>query len=122
MRPFVFLCLIAAFPANAGQPYSQSLAQCAALMDISNRLAPERRSTDNGRKLTQLREAYYMEAVAQAKREGHRPPTRQVAKLYAAAAEDWDSRGLLFLFSEDARDWFAYCRKFGAHLGLVLTR
>ncbi len=118
MRYAIIALLLVAAPAGAGQPYSQSLAQCAALMDLSNRRAPERRSGEKGMRLTAARDAYYAAAVAQAAREGHGDGLKRVAALYADAAADWDGRGLFFVLSEEAQDWFGYCRKLAAHLGV----
>ncbi|MDF0597074.1 hypothetical protein [Psychromarinibacter halotolerans] len=117
MRFVIIAMLLVATPSGAGQPYSQSLAQCAALMDLSNRRAPDRRSGGKGMRMTAARDAYYAAAVAQAAREGHGDGLKRVAALYADAAADWDGRGMLFVFSEEAQDWFRYCGKLAAHLG-----
>ena len=69
MRFVIIAMLLVATPAGAGQPYSQSLAQCAALMDLSNRRAPNRRSGENGMRMTAARDTFYAAAVAQAQAE-----------------------------------------------------
>jgi len=118
MRFVIIAMLLVATPAGAGQPYSQSLAQCAALMDLSNRRAPNRRSGENGMRMTAARDTFYAAAVAQAAREGHGDGRKRVAALYSDAAADWDGRGIFFVWSEEAQDWFRYCGKFAAHLGI----
>lgn len=114
--------LFCALPAVASQPYSQSLAQCAALIDQPSRLSPHRATrTQKGRALAVLSERFVAEAVVQAGREGNADPEAAVATLYAAAAGDWDARGLRFFFTNEARDWIDYCRSFGLELGIDLS-
>ncbi|MDV7142449.1 hypothetical protein R3X27_07110 [Tropicimonas sp. TH_r6] len=127
MRPLM-LCLtclcvaLGAVRAEAGQPFSESLVDCAALFTISNRAYPERRHAGKGLALEQLGETFLAAAEARARAEGRTDPTGYICDLEAEKTAAWDSRGAFFVFSEEFRDWTSYCRSLSDHLGISLPR
>lgn len=126
MRPasIVFCAIAAAAPAPvaAQQPYSESLVDCAAIFTTTNRRFPERAEGEKGRRLQAVGDKLIVAALDQAKKEGVSDPGAHVNELYAAKSAKWDDRSLMFIFSEEFRDWASYCRKFTAHLGIDLPK
>ncbi len=118
-------CLCAALGpvrADAGQPISESLVDCAALFTISNRAFPERSDAGKGRVLEQFRETLLAAAELRARSEGRKDPSGYVCELEAEKDALWDARGAFFVFSEEYRDWARYCRALSDHLGIALPR
>lgn len=119
MRPFFLslpLILLAA-PLQA-QPFSQSLMQCATLFETPLRLYPEREGTERHAALEEKTAEYRRGAFQQAKAEGQHDVLDYLDRIEAEAAADWDGRGALFLFSDEAKEWGSYCRKLHRHLDL----
>lgn len=124
MNPIVlFLALAAstaAGPATAGQPISESLVECAALFESSNRWFPDRRTTAKGRSLRAASGALLDEAAVAAREEGRREIDAYLARTLAAKQASWDGKGMLHLLTEDGREWFKYCGSLARHRGLDL--
>ncbi|MEL7214012.1 MAG: hypothetical protein AAGK92_15210 [Pseudomonadota bacterium] len=104
--------------AEAGQPYSESLMDCAALMDMSNRMNSERANHGNGLVLSRIAEALEKAAYNQSLDEGRDNPGAYLEQLKSDKVTHWDAKGVSFVFSDEFKDWMAYCRKFSAHLGI----
>ncbi len=104
--------------AEAGQPYSESLLDCAVLMDTSNRLDPEKADHGKGLILSRIAAALEKAAYDEALGEGHADPDAYLSRLRSDKISHWDAKGIRFVFSDEFKDWMAYCRKFSAHLGI----
>ncbi|WP_224823511.1 hypothetical protein [Cognatishimia sp. MH4019] len=91
---------------------------CAALFDLSNRMAPERANHGKGLVLSRMAERLERAALDEAVTEGQGDPGLYIARTKAEKIDHWDRKGTLFVFSEEFKDWMAYCRKFSAHMGV----
>lgn len=101
----------------AAQPISTSLTQCAALYAVG---AEQSAKTSNRAGLTGAAQVFWDAAVVAAQQEGRDKAQDRLTQTYEAAQTEWRDKGRLFVFSAEGRDWFTYCRKLGAHRGLVL--
>jgi hypothetical protein len=113
---FAIIGLALAGPA-AAQPYSQSMAQCAGLYEAV------RTSVSRPENLASLDAAaatFVRAALAQAQAEGQGDPAGWVRQHRDAMRADWLARGELAAFSQDFRDWTAYCRALAADHGIEL--
>ena len=115
MRRIFLAGVIAATPALAQQPYSQSMAECAGLfafaLDHVNR--PDRVS-----RLEAAVDTWMTAAENQADAEGRENPETYVADAMQAKYADWSGRGQLAVLSQEFRDWADYCRSFGRAQGI----
>lgn len=109
---------VSAQPVNASQAYSESLMDCAALFGISNRMDPEKANHGKGLVLSRISETLEDAAFEQAVLEGHSDPKSYLEGVRAESVAQWDSKGVLFVFSDEFKDWTSYCRKFSGHLGI----
>lgn len=105
-------------PAAAQQPYSESLVDCASLVTISNRMDPGRAEGGKGQALQDYGNRLLIGAVRQAEIEGRSDPVAHVRALVLEKNAYWDDKGMMFVLSEEFRDWMSYCRKFSRHLGI----
>ncbi|NNF25151.1 MAG: hypothetical protein HKN63_10175 [Rhodobacteraceae bacterium] len=106
-------------PAAAQQPYSESLVDCASLVTISNRMDPSRAEGRKGQALQDYGNRLLIGAVRQAEIEGHSDAVGHVRALVLQKNAHWDDKGMMFVFSEEFRDWMSYCRKFARHVGIT---
>ena len=120
-RRLGLMVILAATPVQAGQPISESLVDCGTLFDLSNRAFPERRETEKGASLAHASDQFLTAAREQARAEGRASPERYVEDMIGTKEENWDGKGLSYVFSQDFRDWIQYCRSLSDHLGVDLT-
>ena len=117
----ILLAAVLSTPAAASQPISESLVECAALYDMSNRAFPERRETPDGERLENARAELLDAALGRAQEEGRSDAQGYVAELLPLKEAGWDAKGVQYVFTQDFRDWMGYCRSVSEHLGVDLT-
>lgn len=116
MRKLVLL-LIALPGLVTAQPYSESMTDCAALYQNMAQTVP---SEQESYRLMYAANKWAEAAVVQAKTEG-RSVTQDAAWAEIDGKTDaWEAKGKLFFFSQEFRDWAAYCRKFAKHTGVAI--
>ena len=102
----------------AAQPFSKSMAECAGLYQFGGEfmMDPDRAY------LFEYGQAKWINAaVVQAQTEGITDPATYVANAQAAKYQEWSDRGAMAVFSEEMRDWFAYCQSFADARGIDLN-
>lgn len=107
-------------PATAlAQPFSQSMAQCAGLYGglVGKVTRPDRVAA-----LRAGETAYYEAAINAARAEGQADPATWVDTHYGEAFDDWANKPDLSVFTQEFRDWSAYCLKFAASQGIELPQ
>lgn len=112
----ILLAVALAGPA-AAQPFSQSLAQCAALYDVAGTHV---RTPERAARLDAAAETMFAAALEQAAAEGRADPRDYATGHRASQAATWVERGARFVFSRDFVDWAAYCRSFAKSRGIAL--
>lgn len=122
MKRVLGIAALMALPtgAEAGQPISESLMQCSTLYQSFERQDPSGGNRMKREKMLRAAQASRGEAHVAAGQEG-----RQNIDAYLDAVESrkhafWDSKGVMYLLSEEGRDWAMYCGKLGKHRGLKL--
>ena len=112
-------CITAVFialPGLAGaQPYSESMADCAAFYQNA---AQWIRSDEKAETLLEATRAWHAAALNQAQREGRPLNEDALWDRIDGKTTDLEARGSMFLMSEEFRDWAGYCRKFGKSQGI----
>ena len=103
----------------AQQPYSESLADCAA---FHLNLATFMKSDDRFAAMNDIAAVYARAAVGMAATEGRAITEEGMFDLIDGKTEDWRRKGSFIALTGEARDWIDYCRKFGDHLGLEIPR
>lgn len=106
--------LLAASPAHA-QPYSASMADCAALYQNGAQWV---RSDENSARFMRAANAWADAAIARARAEGVRNPRTAMWTRIDAKTGEWERKGAAAFMSQDFRDWAAYCRKFAKARGI----
>lgn len=106
--PLAFLAVIAA-PAAEAQPYSISMAQCAALTKNAARWVT---SAEANVRLMSATRLWQRAAIARAQAEGVQNAEARIADVMARQSEEWEVGGAAFFYTQEFRDWSAYCREF----------
>lgn len=121
MRTVVLVLTLTIFlpNANAKQPISESLVDCAAIFSISTRAFPERK-TEKTIALKEAEKRLTRAARDRAVSEGRSQPDKYIKSLTLEKQQKWDDKGTQFLFSEEFRDWAAYCRSLSKRLNIRL--
>lgn len=111
------LALFGAGTAQAGQPFSQSMAECSAIYAVSADWV-----NDEARKglLSTAADQWRAAALAQAQTEGLRNPQVTIDAQFDSKRQEWLDRGRMAVFSEEFGDWFDYCRSFAKNQGIDL--
>lgn len=102
----------------SAQPYSHSMAECAA---IHQNAAQQMSSQERADKLAIVANQWADAAVTQAKVEGIRNPDEIIWEMIDTKTQEWEAKGLKAFLSQDFRDWTAYCRSFAKHTGVDIT-
>ncbi len=101
------------------QPFSESMADCAAL----NQNAAQWVSTDEkADKLIYAANQWAEASLKQAKVEGRELTRDSLWTLIDQKTVAWEDRGAAFFLSQDFRDWAAYCRAFAKDRGVQVRR
>lgn len=109
MQPIhcAFLLLLAS-PA-AAQPFSKSMAECAGLYAFGRDFIDR----DETAHLLEFGQAKWMNAaILRGQTEGVAEPVPYVEAAMTAKYEEWKSKGVLAVFTEEFGDWMDYCRSF----------
>ena len=104
--------------AVAAQPFSKSMAQCAALHQNAAQWVP---SDDLAAQLMQIAVIWADASKTQSAKEGQDVTLDQVWDVIDAQTEIWEAEGAVFMFSEEFHDWSAYCKSFANNQGIVTT-
>ncbi|WP_300031828.1 hypothetical protein [uncultured Roseobacter sp.] len=102
-------------PAKAGQPIGESMVACGALYSVAAEWVSPGSAAE---RLTQAAEVWAAAAYTRAEREGRSDPRVWVSDLWRSKCNDWSEKGTAYVFSQDFRDWTAYCRALARHEGL----
>lgn len=103
----------------AAQPYSESMADCAAFYQNA---AQWMRSDEKAETLLEATRVWHAAALDQAQREGRPLSADALWDRIDGKTADLEARGSMFLMSEDFRDWASYCRKFGKSQGIPVIK
>lgn len=116
MRQFVFILFtgLASVPA-AAQPFSESMADCAALHQNAAQWVQSERTAQQ---LMVAARAWAVAAVAQAKREERSIPEAAMWDKIDAKTADWEAKGAQAVRTKEFEDWTAYCRSFAQDQGI----
>lgn len=115
MRRHVLLLLALAPTSAQAQPFSESMMDCAAL----HQNAAQYVKTDaEAEVIMQVARTWAASAVVQTATEGAPLDEAKVWERIDAKTDDWEARGRTAFFTQDFRDWVAYCRAFGRSRGL----
>ena len=106
--------------ADASQPISESFVDCVQLYDTLNRAKPAGRKAENGAMLDYAVSQLILGARSEGGAEGRRHIDAYLNEMAVSKAEKWDAKGLGYFMTEDARDWFAYCRSLAQDRGIAL--
>lgn len=117
-----FFCIFAAVLAGAAplaaQPFSQSMAQCAGLLEAVQSVVPEHESIA---RIEAAAVAFSQAAAEQARAEGRDDPEGWVATHRDAMRADWTAFGGLKVFSQDFVDRSAHCRSIADDRGIDMS-
>jgi len=103
--------------AATAQPYSASMTDCASLYQNMAQIV---RSEQDAYRMMYSVNMWAEAAVVQAKAEGRTTTFEATWEEIDQKTEAWQAKGKLFFFSEEFRDWAAYCRKFAKHTGVAI--
>ncbi|WP_371227770.1 hypothetical protein [Roseovarius sp. 2305UL8-3] len=101
------------------QPYSQSMADCAA---IYRNAAQSVHSDANVDDLMGVSQRWSEASVIQARAEGLVDPQDTMHAIIDSKTKDWEAKGKAVFLTEEFRDWTKYCRSFAKHVGVDVTR
>lgn len=110
--PFI-ACMTAA--AVVAQPYSESMADCAALHQNAAQWV---QSDETAERLMGAANAWAAAAVAQAEREGRTIPKATMWEKIDAKTDAWEAKGPQLFQSSEFADWTAYCKRFARNQGI----
>ena len=111
---------------SASQPISESMAECAAIFEVTAISADDKGKPD--RQITAMHEGAYAfrkAAVMRASQEGVANPKAFVAATYNAKRKKWGARWLdssdaaFILDASENLDWVRYCGKMGKAHGVL---
>ena len=111
----IFLICMALAGAAEAQPLSQSMAQCAGLMNALGALTSDPERVE---KIDRVAVKWRAAAILQAQDEGRGQPAEFVGLHQSSSYDDWRGRGKLAVLSQDFRDWVAYCGSLAKARGL----
>lgn len=115
----LFLTTALVVPTSAGaQPYSESMADCAAVYQNAAQWVKTDESAD---KMMHAAIQWAEAAVVQARAEGTAVSTDALWQKIDRKTEAWESKGSAVFFSQDFRDWTQYCRRFAADQGVSIV-
>jgi hypothetical protein len=114
IRTVIFAACLAPMAALA-QPYSHSMADCAALYQNFAQWVSTEEKAD---RLMRVARKWAAAAMAQAAREGRPSSEHAIWSRVDRQTEEWERRGPGFLSSRDFKDWAGYCRAFARDQGI----
>lgn len=117
MKPFILAMTVITPCAAVSQPYSASMTDCASLYQNMAQIVP---SDQDAYRMMYAANQWAEAAVVQAKTEGRATTHEATWQEIDSKTEDWQAKGKMFFFSEEFRDWAAYCRKFAKHTGVAI--
>ncbi|MEP5727897.1 MAG: hypothetical protein ABJL67_00845 [Sulfitobacter sp.] len=107
------------FPTAANtQPFSESMAECAALYQNAAQWVNTDESAD---KLMFAAISWADAALIEAQSEGPSATSDAIWQLIDRKTTRWEAKGEGVFFSQDFRDWTQYCRKFAKERGMEVT-
>ena len=116
--PLGFVVTVAlSAPAMAGQPISNSMAECSAIYAASSVWVT---TPAKVARLEMASGRWAEAALAQAHAEGRGNPAAHVDRVRAEKSAEWIEKGVQVVYSDDFRDWMGYCRSLARNRGLVI--
>lgn len=107
----VFGLGVSATPAQASQPISESMADCAGIMRT---MAGWVTDPVAGDAMLALSDRWLEASIEQARAEGAHYPAFYAIAMQDEAISEWEERGRTAVFTEDFDDWGEYCRALSA--------
>ncbi|WP_298842751.1 hypothetical protein [uncultured Roseobacter sp.] len=104
-----------AAPAQTGQPISESMVQCGALYSVAAEWVSEGPGQE---RLLHAADVWAQAAYARAEHKGRTDPENWVSGMWRSKCNGWYDHGAGYVFTQDFRDWTAYCRALARHEGL----
>lgn len=117
-RQFVIALALVAPGQVQAQPYSESMADCAALYQNAAQWV---RRDDRAEKLMIAARTWHAAAVKQARAEGRALSDDAMWNKIDRKTAAWEEKGARFVFSEEFLDWTRYCAKFAKHTGTKIS-
>ncbi len=115
MRRFLIMLTLAAPTGLAAQPYSASMADCAALyQNAAQWVRPH--LVD---RLMYAAVQWHGAAVSRSHSEGQPVSDDQMWDRVNAQTAIWEAEGAAFIMSQEFRDWTAYCRSFARQVNVA---
>ncbi|MFK7836132.1 MAG: hypothetical protein AB8B60_07920 [Sulfitobacter sp.] len=100
------------------QPFSESMADCAALYQNAAQWVNTDESAD---RLMFAATNWADAAIKQARAEGQLTTSDAIWQKIDSKTESWEAKGQGVFFSQDFRDWTQYCRKFAKDRGVRIN-
>lgn len=91
------------------QPYSTSMAQCAALMQNAAGWVD---SDQNRDRLMLATRTWHQASIARANVEGVPNAETRMTEVMDWHTANWEKEGAAFFYSQEFRDWTAFCKSF----------
>lgn len=101
------------------QPFSESMMDCAALYQNAAQWVQTDEKAD---KLIYAANQWADAALVQTNAEGKPISKDALWSNIDAKTDAWEARGAVFVFSQDFRDWAAYCRAFAKDRGITIDK
>lgn len=118
MRAIIIAVAMACPSTAIAQPYSQSMVQCAALYQNAAQWVP---SDDLAAQLMDVAHIWADASLDQSALEGKNITLDEVWVTVDAQTTVWEAEGAMFVFSEEFRDWTAYCKAFAKDRGIATS-
>ena len=117
MRRKILISILACLPFDgAAQPYSESMADCAAHFQNAAQWMSDPERAD---RLMFLAREWHAAALVQSTRAGRSTTADAMWVLIDSKSRALEAKGGTYFLTEAFRDWSAYCRKFGKHMGVA---
>lgn len=115
--PLSFLSVLGLVGTAQAQPFSESMADCAAQMQNAAQWV---QSQDKSDALIYAARQWADAAQAQAEAEGASLSDSQLWTKIDGKTEVIEEKGMAYFLTQDWRDWASYCRKFAKSRGIKI--
>jgi hypothetical protein len=110
---YALLCLL---PAGAvAQPFSESMADCAALHQNAAQWVQSDATAD---RLMLGARVWAEAAMLQSRAEGRDSDEETILAIVDGKTKTWEAKGAAFFLGQEFKDWMAYCRSFAKNRGI----
>lgn len=116
-KPLILLAALMGAGGAQAQPFSESMAECAAFYQNAAQWVETKASSD---KLIMAARRFANAAVIQSGAEGTPLAEPGMWQKIDGKTEVWEAKGQAFFMTEEFRDWASYCRSFASDRGIAL--